>query len=92
MTGYWSRIGLVVDMTIGAFLAVFVNKIRVGTSTLNTKVGSAQWKTGTHDAAIHTFQDNMKRFEFHSVTAGASVTPEFYHDDIVITDEVGQTY
>ena len=90
-TGSWHRVGFVVDMNLGKFLAVYLDKYYISSTTLSI-IGSSLWKITNPDPAAHSLQDGLKRIEFHSLTNGSSFAPQFYHDDVVVTDESGSVY
>ena len=93
-TGAWHRVGYVVDTTLGKFLAVYLDKYYFNTASLTTLLGTnaSLWKITNPDATVNSLQDGLKRIEFHSLTNGSSFAPQFYHDDIVVTDELGSVY
>ncbi len=89
-TGSWHRVAFVVDINLGKPLAVYFDKYYINNATMG--LGSSLWKITNPDGTVRSLQEGLKRIEFHSLTQGSSFTPQFYHDDIVVTDESGSSY
>ncbi len=93
-TGSWHRVGMVVDMNLGKYIAIFLDKFYLSTPTLTTRLSpnTSLWKISSPDSTVNSLKEGLKRCEFHSLTNGTSFAPLMYHDNIVITDETGTTY